>query len=63
MGAASLISLIAALLSSVLSAAKVGGVAPEVVANLEAALASLLKVQGSPVTFAQLEALRVKTEW
>jgi hypothetical protein len=63
MGAASLISLILTLLQSVLSAAKIGGVAPEVIENIEAALASLLAVQGTPVTFEQLESLRVTTKW
>lgn len=63
MGAATLISLVLALLQSVLSSAKVGGIAPEVIANLEAAIGSLVKVSGSPVTYEQLESLRVKTEW
>jgi hypothetical protein len=63
MGATTLISLVLALLESVLAAAKVGGVAPQVVANIEAAVASLLAVQGTPVTFAQLEGLRVTTKW
>lgn len=63
MGATTLISLVLALLQSVLSAAKIGGVAPEVIANIEAAVAKLLAVQGTPVTFAQLEKLRVTTKW
>jgi hypothetical protein len=63
MGATTLISLVLTLLESVLAAAKIGGVAPEVVANIEAAVASLLAVQGTPVTFAQLEGLRVTTKW
>ena len=63
MGATTLISLVLALLQSVLEAAKVGGVAPEVIANIEAAIASLLAVQGSPVTYEQLEGLRVTTKW
>lgn len=63
MGAASLISLVLTLLESVLSAAKIGGVAPEVIANLEAAVERLLAVQGTPVTFEQLEKLRVTTKW
>ena len=63
MGAATLISLVLTLLQSVLAAAKVGGVAPEVIANIEAAVKNLLAVQGTPVTFEQLEELRVKTEW
>jgi len=63
MGAATLISMIVTLLQSILAAAKVGGLAPQVIANIEAAVASLLAVQGTPVTFAQLEGLRVETKW
>ncbi len=63
MGATTLISLVLTLLQSVLSAAKVGGVAPEVITNIEAAVEKLLAVQGSAVTFAQLEGLRVTTKW
>ena len=63
MGAATLISLVLALLESVLAAAKVGGVAPDVIANIEAAVKNLLAVQGSPVTFEQLEGLRVTAKW
>jgi hypothetical protein len=63
MGATTLISLVLTLLESVLAAAKVGGVAPQVIANIEAAVASLVAVQGTPVTFAQLEGLRVTTKW
>lgn len=63
MGAATLISLILTLLQSVLAAAKVGGMAPELIDNIEAAVASLLTVQGTPVTFDQLESLRVTTRW
>jgi hypothetical protein len=63
MGATTLISLVLTLLESVLASAKIGGVAPEVIANIEAAVANLLAVQGTPVTFAQLEGLRVTTKW
>ncbi|MGB9235771.1 MAG: hypothetical protein WCC04_15275 [Terriglobales bacterium] len=63
MGATSLISLVLTLLQSILASAKIGGVAPDVIANIEAAVASLLAVQGTPVTFAQLEELRVTTKW
>ncbi|MGH9641510.1 MAG: hypothetical protein ACRD3Q_03720 [Terriglobales bacterium] len=63
MGAATLISLVLSLLQSILAAAKVGGAAPEVISNVEAAVSNLLKVQGSQVTFAQLEELRVTTKW
>ena len=63
MGAATLISLVLTLLQSVLASAKVGGVAADVIADIEAAVANLLKVQGTPVTFAQLEKLRVTMTW
>ena len=63
MGAATLISMMVTLLQSILAAAKVGGVAPQIIGNIEAAVASLLAVQGTPVTFAQLEGLRVTTKW
>jgi hypothetical protein len=63
MGAATLISLVLTLLQSILASAKVGGVAPEIIANVEAAVANLLAVQGTPVTFVQLEGLRVTTKW
>lgn len=63
MGAFGLLNLVIALLSSILSAAKVGGVPAEVVALIEASVQNLLKVQGTDVTYSQLESLRVKTEW
>ena len=63
MGATTLVSLVLTLLESVLSAAKVGGVAPEVIANIEAAVSNLMAVQATPVTYAQLEGLRVTTKW
>jgi hypothetical protein len=63
MGATTLISLVLTLLQSILASAKVGGVAPEVIANVEAAVANLMAVQGTPVTYAQLEGLRVTTKW
>jgi hypothetical protein len=59
----SIIALVINLLGSVLTAAKQNGLAAEVVADLEAAVASLEKVQGTPVTFDQLESLRVKPTW
>ena len=63
MGATVLISLAITLLQSVLEAAKVTGVPADVVAMLEAAVANLLKVQGTDVTYSQLESLRVQTKW
>ncbi len=63
MGATTLISLALALLNSVLSAAKIGGVPTEIVDLLSGAIANLMKVQGTDVTYSQLESLRVTTEW
>ena len=63
MGAATLISLVLSLLQSILASAKVGGAAGDVITNLEGAVTSLLAAQGTPVTFAQLEGLRVTTKW
>jgi hypothetical protein len=63
MGAATLISLVLSLLQSILASAKVGGATPDVIANIDSAVTNLLAVQGTPVTFAQLEGLRVTTKW
>jgi hypothetical protein len=63
MGATTLVSLVLTLLQSILASAQVGGVAPDVIANIEGAVAKLMAVQGTPVTFAQLEGLRVTTKW
>lgn len=63
MGAAALISLILTLLQSILAAAKVSGVPQDVIALIQGAVSNLLKVQGTDVSYAQLESLRVKTEW
>ena len=63
MSATTLISLVLTLLQSILDSAKIGGLAPEAITNIEAAVTSLLSVQGTPVTFSQLESLRVTTKW
>jgi hypothetical protein len=63
MGATALIAVILGLLQSILAAAKVQGVPADVVALIEAAVNNLLQVQGTPVTYSQLEDLRVTTEW
>ena len=63
MGATALIGLVVALLQSVLSAAKVGGVPADVISLIQGAVSNLRQVQGTDVTYAQLESLRVKTEW
>ena len=59
MTVANYIELALLLLSDALSAAKVGGAAPEIIADLEASVAKLQSVQGTPVTWEQLQALRV----
>lgn len=63
MSATALIALVLSLLQSILSAAKVGGVPAEIVSLIEGAINNLLQVQGTDVTYSQLESLRVKTEW
>lgn len=63
MGASTLIALALSLLQSVLTAAKIGGVPAEVITLIEGAVQNLLKVQGTDVTYSQLESLRVTTEW
>lgn len=60
MNAAAYLELSLALLQNVLAAAKASGAALAVIQNLEAAIASLMSVQGSEVTFKQMEDLRVK---
>ena len=57
------IALALELAQQVLAEAKVGGLAAEIIADLEAAVAALLKVQNTPVTFAQLQNLRIKAQW
>lgn len=59
----SIVELVLSLLGTALSAAKANNVAQDVVQGIEAAVASLEKVRGTPVTYSQLEALRVKPEW
>ena len=59
----SIIELVLSLLGTALEAAKVNGVATEVVAGISAAIAELQKVQGTPVTYEQLQSLRVTPKW
>ena len=59
----SAIELALSLLSMVLAAAKKGGVATDVIADIEAAIEAVQKVRGTPVTFGQLEGLRVTPKW
>ena len=46
-----------------LEAAQKSGLAQEIIADLEAAIARLLKVVGTDVTYQQLQDLRVTKEW
>jgi hypothetical protein len=59
------IDLVLSLLTGVLSQVKGSGAAnaTAIAQGIEAAIASLTAVQGTPVTFAQLESLRVKATW
>jgi hypothetical protein len=59
----SIIDLVLSLLGTALTAAKANNVALDVVQGIEAAVAALQKVQGTPVTYGQLEGLRVKPQW
>ena len=56
----SIIDLVLALLSTTLANLKGTGAAQEAIADVEAAIAALEKVQGTPVTMGQLESLRAK---
>lgn len=57
------ISLVIMLLQGVLTSAGVQGLPAELIAEVKAALDALLKVRNTPVTFEQLESLRVKPQW
>jgi len=59
----SAIDLAILLLQGVLTSAGVQGLSNEIVAEVKAALDGLLKVRGTPVTYGQLESLRVRAEW
>jgi hypothetical protein len=59
----SIIELVLGLLGTVLASAKAGGLATEVITGIENAISELQTVQGTPVTYAQLEGLRVKPKW
>ena len=59
----SAIELALALAQQVLAAAKINGLAATIIADLEAAVVALEKVQGTDVTLDQLEGLRVKAQW
>lgn len=51
------------LLQGILASAGVKGLAPEIIKDVEAAVAALSRVKGTPVTYQQLESLRVTPEW
>jgi len=59
----SAIGLALSILDAVLSSAKANNLAIEIVQGVEAAVAALRKVQGTPVTYGQLESLRVTPKW
>jgi hypothetical protein len=66
MSAAAIINLALGLLQVVLSNLKSGSVSDElqvVIDGIEGAVESLQSVKGTPVTFAQLESLRVEPKW
>lgn len=66
MTAASIIQLVLGLLQVVLGNLKAGTVTAELqmaIAGIEAAITNLQTVQGTPVTYDQLESLRVQPKW
>ena len=63
MNASTLIQLALFLAQTVLDELKVKGAPVEVVNDVEEAVAALLKVQGTDVTFQQLESLRTTPKW
>lgn len=60
MNSATLVALALQLLQSVVDEAVKSDVPREIIQDVEAAIASLVKTSGSDVTFGQLEQLRVK---
>jgi hypothetical protein len=59
----SVIELVLSLLTIALNAANVNGLAPEIVTAISNAIAELEKVRGTPVSYGQLESLRIKPTW
>ncbi len=57
------LALALSLLQTVLASAKASNAAQEEVDGIEQALQKLMSVQGSDVTYQQLEDLRSKTTW
>jgi hypothetical protein len=64
MGITSIIEVVLGLLGGVLNQTKLAnGLPAQIVADVEAAIAALQRVQGTPVTMVQLESLRVNPAW
>lgn len=59
----SILDLVLRLLNIALEAAHANEVSIEVVTGIQNAIAELEKVRGTPVTFGQLENLRIKSTW
>ena len=59
----SIIDLVLSLLAGIIPQLIKNGAAPAVIADVQAAIDALAKVQGTPVTYSQLEGLRVKPTW
>jgi len=59
----SIIELVLSLLSSILPQLTKSKAPQEVIDGIQAAINALAKVQGTPVTFAQLESLRISPTW
>lgn len=59
----SIIELVLSLLSTILPELIKNNAPQEVIAGIQAAIASLTAVQGTPVTFTQLESLRATPTW
>lgn len=59
----SVIDLVLSLLKIAVDEATQNKVADEVIAGIQSAIDALEKVQGTPVTFEQLESLRITPKW
>lgn len=59
----SVIDLVLSLLGTVLASAKVKGVPASVLADIQAAVDAVAKVQGTDVTYSQLESFRLTPKW
>jgi hypothetical protein len=59
----SIIDLVLSLLGTVLQAFIKSGAPQEIITGIQDAIASLTAVQGTPVTYAQLESLRATATW